>query len=61
MIRNVKRTERRFRASDDPQNLQEYKAAENLKKRTLRQALSDDYREKVSNTKTIEDLWKLNK
>ena len=61
VIRNVRRAERRFRASGDPQDLQEYKAAENLKKRTLRQALSDDHREKVSNTKIIEDLWKLNK
>ena len=60
-IHNAKTAERRYRASGDPQDLEEYKVLENLKKRTLRQALSDDHREKVSKTDTIEDLWKLNK
>ena len=61
VIRNVRKAEKRYRASGDPRDLEDYKALENLKKRTLRQALSDDHREKVSKTETIEDLWKLNK
>ena len=61
MIRNIRKAEKRYRASGDPYDLEEYKALENLKKRTLRQALSDDHREKVSKTDTIKDLWKLNK
>ena len=61
VIRNVRKAEKRYKGSGDPQDLEQYKALENLKKRTLRQALSDDHREKVSKTETIEDLWKLNK
>ena len=61
VIRNVRKAEKRYRASGDPWDLEDYKALENLKKRTLWQALSDDHREKVSKTETIEDLWKLNK
>ncbi len=61
VIRNVRKAEKRYRGSGDPRDLEEYKALENLKKRTLRRALSDDHREKVSSTETIEDLWKLNK
>ena len=61
VIRNVRKAEKRYRGSGDPRDLEEYKALENLKKRTLRRALSDDYREKVSKTETVEDLWKLNK
>ena len=61
VLRDVKKAEKRYKGSGDPRDLEEYKALENLKKRTLRQALSDDHREKVSKTETIEDLWKLNK
>ena len=61
VIRNVREAEKRYKGTGDPQDLEEYKALENLKRRTLCQALSDDHREKVSKTETIEDLWKLNK
>ena len=60
-IHNARTAERRYKGSGDPEDLEEFKTLENLKKRILRQALTDDHREKVSKTDTIEDLWKLNK
>ena len=60
-IHNAKRAERRYKSSGDPRDWEEFKVLENLRKRTLRQALTDDHQEKVSKTDTIEGLWKLNK
>lgn len=61
IIRRVRSAERRYKSTGDREDREDWKALENQKKRTLRQAMTDEHRERVSKTDTIEGLWKLNK
>ena len=60
-LKAVKRARRRYQAYGGWEELREWKQLEQKKKKILARALSDDHRQRVSETDSIKQLWSLNK